>query len=109
MYLEYLPVGLAVVNCQLCDEAILAFAYKIPTITMKPNELVTFLDQLVSRQIKISTMIWGAPGIGKSSIVTQTAAAHNIGFIDVRLSQLAPTDLRGLPVAENGLSRWYPP
>jgi len=109
VYLEYLPVGLAVVNCQLCDEAILAFAYKIPTITMKPNELVTFLDQLVSRQIKISTMIWGAPGIGKSSIVTQTAAAHNIGFIDVRLSQLAPTDLRGLPVAENGLSRWYPP
>jgi hypothetical protein len=25
------------------------------------------------------------------------------------LSQLAPTDLRGLPVAENGVSRWFPP
>ena len=32
-----------------------------------------------------------------------------MGFIDVRLSQLAPTDLRGLPVAEEGMSRWYPP
>ncbi|GCE30380.1 hypothetical protein KDA_58640 [Dictyobacter alpinus] len=32
-------------------------------------------------------------------------------MIDLRLSQLAPTDLRGLPVAdtEHGLSRWYPP
>lgn len=76
---------------------------------MKPLELAIFLDQLIRRNIKISTMIWGAPGIGKSSIVAQTAAKNNIGFIDVRLSQLAPTDLRGLPVADNGLSHWYPP
>lgn len=27
----------------------------------------------------------------------------------MRLSQLAPTDLRGLPVADNGISKWYPP
>ena len=57
----------------------------------------------------LSTMIWGPPGIGKSSIVAQTAQIHGIGFTDVRLSQLAPTDLRGLPVPENGISRWYPP
>lgn len=25
-----------------------------------------------------------------------------------RLSQLAPTDLRGLLVAEDGISKWYP-
>lgn len=56
-------------------------------------------------------MIWGPPGIGKSSIVAQTAAKHGIAFIDVRLSQLAPTDLRGLPVADADarLSRWFPP
>ena len=54
-------------------------------------------------------MIWGPPGIGKSSIVAQTAAAHRLRFSDVRLSQLAPTDLRGLPVAVKGISRWYPP
>ena len=29
--------------------------------------------------------------------------------IDLRLSQLAPTDLRGLPVAREGHSEWYPP
>lgn len=76
---------------------------------MKPSELAAFLDQLVRHRLKLSTMIWGPPGIGKSSIVAQTAAAHNLRFIDLRLSQLAPTDLRGLPVAEKGISRWYPP
>jgi MoxR-like ATPase len=57
----------------------------------------------------VSTMIWGPPGIGKSSIVSQLAQTHNLEFIDLRLSQLAPTDLRGLPVADNGISKWYPP
>jgi hypothetical protein len=47
--------------------------------------------------------------VGKSSIVAQTARKHGIGFIDLRLSQLAPTDLRGLPVPVDGVSRWYPP
>jgi len=76
---------------------------------MKPVELGSFLNNLISHRLKLSTMIWGPPGIGKSSIVMQTAKTHGIGFIDLRLSQLAPTDLRGLPVAENGVSRWYPP
>lgn len=54
-------------------------------------------------------MIWGAPGIGKSSIVEQLAKENSLEFVDLRLSQLAPTDLRGLPVAIDGLSKWYPP
>lgn len=78
---------------------------------MRPSDLSAFLDRLVRNRIKLSTMIWGPPGIGKSSIVQQTAGAHKIDCIDVRLSQLAPTDLRGLPVADktNRVSRWYPP
>jgi MoxR-like ATPase len=76
---------------------------------MKPVELTAFLDSLVRHRLKLSTMIWGPPGIGKSSIVAQTARAHKLQFVDVRLSQLAPTDLRGLPVASKGISRWYPP
>ena len=54
-------------------------------------------------------MIWGAPGIGKSSIVSRVAEESGRQLIDLRLSQLAPTDLRGLPVAKNGVSRWFPP
>lgn len=83
---------------------------------MTPIELKTYLQNLVTNSLYISTMIWGAPGIGKSSIVSQIAQDNGLGFIDLRLSQLAPTDLRGLPVAlaENddssqGISTWYPP
>jgi hypothetical protein len=76
---------------------------------LTPAQLADYLDTLASERITLSTMIWGPPGIGKSSIVQQVAAKHDIGFVDLRLSQLAPTDLRGLPVAEEGISRWYPP
>ena len=76
---------------------------------MTPSELRGYLDRLVDNQLFLSTMIWGPPGVGKSSIVAQVAAARRMEFIDVRLGQLAPTDLRGLPVADAGVSRWYPP
>ena len=76
---------------------------------MTPSELKTYLEQLIRKNLKISTMIWGPPGIGKSSIVGQLAKENNLEFIDVRLSHLAPTDLRGLPVAVDNISKWYPP
>jgi MoxR-like ATPase len=76
---------------------------------MKPSELAAFLDLVVRKQLKLSTMIWGPPGIGKSSIVAQAARSHGLAFIDLRLSQLAPTDLRGLPVARGGVARWAVP
>ncbi len=76
---------------------------------MTPSELKAYLDNLIRKNLQISTMIWGPPGIGKSSIVAQIAQEYDIDFVDVRLSQLAPTDLRGLPVAEDGISKWYPP
>jgi hypothetical protein len=76
---------------------------------MTPAALKDYLAKLAQNRLRLSTMIWGPPGVGKSSIVAQVAADSKMGFIDVRLSQLAPTDLRGLPVAEEGMSRWYPP
>ncbi|WP_322638269.1 MULTISPECIES: AAA family ATPase [unclassified Nostoc] len=76
---------------------------------MTPSDLKAYLDNLIRKNLQISTMIWGPPGIGKSSIVGQIAQENDIDFVDVRLSQLAPTDLRGLPVAEDGISKWYPP
>ena len=56
-------------------------------------------------------MMWGAPGIGKSSIVKQVAEEFSIELTDIRLSQLAPSDLRGLPVPdkENQISQWFAP
>ena len=43
-------------------------------------------------------MVWGAPGLGKSSILRDVARELGIGFIDVRLAQREPVDIRGLPV-----------
>ena len=83
-------------------------------MSLTPNELAQYLNALVAQNLPLSTMIWGPPGVGKSSVVAQVAAANGLDFVDVRLSQLAPTDLRGLPVAQgtgdgSGVSRWYPP
>jgi MoxR-like ATPase len=59
---------------------------------------------------------WGPPGIGKSAIVRQVAEARgwteaNRRFVDVRLSQMEPVDLRGLPVPDPVARKtvWLPP
>lgn len=43
-------------------------------------------------------MLRGGPGVGKSTIIKDIADRLGIGFIDIRLSQMEPVDLRGLPV-----------
>ena len=68
------------------------------------------LNQLFSAPEKAKDlpplMVWGAPGIGKSSIIRSIADELGIGFIDIRLSQREPVDIRGLPVPENDSVRW---
>ena len=56
------------------------------------------------------TMCWGSPGCGKSSIVKRVADELGIGFIDFRLSQREPVDLKGLPVPnkETNTVDWFP-
>ncbi len=62
-------------------------------------DLKEALIPLVDSQIP--TFIWGSPGVGKSSLVAQIATQKNMKFIDLRLSLLDPTDLRGIPFFEN--------
>ena len=45
-------------------------------------------------------MVWGPPGIGKSTFIREICEENGIGFIDVRLAQREPVDIRGLPVHE---------
>ncbi|SFB87254.1 hypothetical protein SAMN05660443_0648 [Marinospirillum celere] len=51
-------------------------------------------------------MLWGAPGVGKSSVIREICRAQGIGFVDVRLAQREPVDLRGLPVPDGDQVRW---
>ncbi|MCB4743025.1 MAG: MoxR family ATPase [Sulfurovum sp.] len=62
---------------------------------MKASSIIKVIDKLIDSQLPV--FIWGAPGIGKSSIVTQIAQTKGLDFLDLRLSLLDPTDLKGIP------------
>ena len=64
---------------------------------------------MIENKVKHSVFIWGAPGIGKSSAVTQVAKDKDLELIDLRISQLAPTDIRGLPYTKDGRAYFAPP
>jgi hypothetical protein len=51
-------------------------------------------------------MIWGPPGVGKSEVIYQVCAEEDIGFVDVRLAQREPVDIRGLPVPRDDGVHW---
>jgi len=78
-------------------------------LTVNVSEANKHLNSIIRGKIKTSVMLWGAPGIGKSSVVNKVAKANEMDVIDVRLSQLAPTDLRGLPYVEDGQAHFAPP
>ena len=76
---------------------------------MNAKDLTQSLSALVAQ--KVPTFLWGAPGIGKSSIVKQIAEAKGIGFVDLRLALMDPTDLKGIPFydKESHTALWAPP
>lgn len=45
----------------------------------------------------IPVMLWGPPGIGKTQGLYQWAADNDYVVIDIRLSQIEPVDMRGIP------------
>ena len=61
---------------------------------MTPAELAAFLGRIIDGKLTKSVFMWGPPGVGKSTLVQQVADLRGLTRIDVRLSQLAPTDLR---------------
>ena len=63
----------------------------------------------IAYERRLPLFIWGAFGIGKSTIVKDVTKQLNLNFVDVRISQLEPTDLRGLPHIDNNTTRWLPP
>ena len=82
------------------------------SIDMHNRVTATELEQIVHMQLAAlekdpaaagvipPLMVWGAPGLGKSTIIRKVAEEFGIGFIDVRLAQREPVDVRGLPVPD---------
>ena len=81
----------------------------------------------ISYQTKTPIFIWGGTGIGKSETIKSTAQeiaksekleftedtrdSKAFGFLDIRISQLEPSDLRGLPVQDlkSETTKWLIP
>ena len=55
--------------------------------------------------------LWGPPGIGKSEIVAKVAEDLKGLVYDLRLGQMEPTDIRGIPFynKEQNIMDWAPP
>jgi len=55
--------------------------------------------------------LWGPPGIGKSELVADLAEELGGHMIDLRLGQMEPTDIRGIPFYNKDLGKmdWAPP
>ncbi|MBW2981937.1 MoxR family ATPase [Candidatus Woesearchaeota archaeon] len=84
------------------------------------------LEALMIRayETKCPLMIWGTTGIGKSQTVRHVAKMiakglnmevgengdeKKFGVKDIRISQLDPSDLRGLPSLQGETTKWLPP
>jgi hypothetical protein len=79
---------------------------------MRPYHLRTVFDQEFSSTDAghhTPVMIWGPPGVGKSQVIAQVAARHEVPIIDIRLSQLEPSDLRGIPFRVGEHVEWAVP
>lgn len=76
---------------------------------MKASKITNSINALIDS--KIPSFLWGPPGIGKSSIIKQIAKQKNMNFIDLRLSLMDPTDLKGIPFYDKHEhhSVWAPP
>ncbi|MDR3353614.1 MAG: MoxR family ATPase [Synergistaceae bacterium] len=75
-------------------------------ITLTQNKLKEFLLNVA---IVRPVFIWGAPGIGKSSLVEQFALELGMECVSLLGSQLAPEDVIGVPQIVNGRSKFFPP
>lgn len=75
-------------------------------ITVNQSEL---LDVLLNVAIIRPVFIWGAPGIGKSSIVENFAESLGLPCVSLLGSQLAPEDIIGVPQIKDGKSVFCPP
>lgn len=86
-------------NCVTADELYDILNMQLDRIESNPDDV----------GIMAPCMIWGSPGCGKSSVVRSVCKDRGIDFIDVRLTQMEPCDIKGLPVPnrETNTMDWF--
>lgn len=60
---------------------------------------------------KRPVFLWGPPGVGKSELISGITEELGGAMIDLRLGQMEPTDIRGIPFYNKdlGIMDWAPP
>jgi hypothetical protein len=75
-------------------------------VTVTPSRLPELLLGLATVR---PVFVWGAPGIGKSSLVRDFAESLGLECVSLLGTQLAPEDLMGVPQIRDGRSVFCPP
>jgi len=79
---------------------------------MRPAHIISVVEkEFASAEAGHHTpvMLWGPPGVGKSQMIAQVAHNHGAKIIDIRLSQMEPSDLRGIPFRNGECVEWAVP
>jgi hypothetical protein len=79
---------------------------------MRPSQIAEVIDRefrAAASGVHTPVMLWGPPGVGKSQIVAEVAARHGVRLVDIRLAQMEPTDLRGIPFRDGRDVVWSVP
>jgi len=77
--------------------------------TVSPNDARSRILRCFKKQRPV--FLWGPPGIGKSEIIAEITEELGGHMIDLRLSQMEPTDIRGIPFFNKNkeVMDWAPP
>jgi len=73
---------------------------------LKPSQAYAFAQRAL--RMNRVPYLSGPAGIGKSSIAAQIADEFNLKLIDIRLSQMLPEDMMGLPQIEGDRASYKP-
>ncbi len=78
---------------------------------MKPLEVEETLKSIIGKGVRCPVVVKGDAGIGKSQVIQKVGRDLGMKVIDLRLAQMEPGDLIGLPRTDPETQRtlWYAP
>src|SRR3989304_1234462 len=77
--------------------------------TLQLQEVLRKLIQNSGNGNRVSLLIEGVHGIGKSAVVAEVASELGYRLADLRLGQQEVADLIGMPIVKDGYTYWAPP